>query len=158
MKMLAGRRMEMKQRIEKITVSLPTDTLKLADDYYIKFGHSNRSELINTAIRKYVLEDMIRQYSVELVQLYHTLEESEIGKMEEHLSKLSYKIAVELAQINLFLTSAFELNYDDISRLRGKAVQLVNKNHGYIPLTKADRNRVELNPFSNMGEESETFD
>jgi metal-responsive CopG/Arc/MetJ family transcriptional regulator len=37
---------------EKITVSLPRETLRLADEQYAAFGFSNRSEFIDAAIRE----------------------------------------------------------------------------------------------------------
>lgn len=93
----------MKQTTEKITVSLPKDTLRLADEKHKAFGFENRSEFINAAIREYVSRDILRQFSGELAELYGKIERSEIKNLEEHLSKLAYKIAVEMSQINLTL-------------------------------------------------------
>jgi metal-responsive CopG/Arc/MetJ family transcriptional regulator len=39
------------KEIEKITVSLPAETLQLADGNRERFGFENRSEFINAAIR-----------------------------------------------------------------------------------------------------------
>ena len=87
----------MKQTTEKITVSLPADTLRMADEKYKVLGFENRSDFINTAIREYISRDILRQFSGELAEIYGKIERSEIRNLEEHLSKLSYKIAVEIA-------------------------------------------------------------
>ena len=122
---------------EKITVSLPSDTVKLADEKFAGFGFANRSEFIAAAIREYVSRDLLRQFSGELAQLYSKIERSEIKELEQHLSKLAYKIAVEQAQMYLLIASMVELPYKIDSRLRAKAVKMVNELKGFVPLSKA---------------------
>lgn len=134
----------MSLRTEKITVSLPSETLRLADENHKRFGFENRSEFINAAIREYVSRDILRQFGSELAEVYSKIERSEIRNLEEHLSKLSYKIAIEIAQMNLFLASIMEVPYLDTQKLRGKAVQMVNNSRGYVPLTEAVKNRMEI--------------
>lgn len=134
----------MNRKIEKITVSLPTETLKVADENQERLGFQNRSELIDAAIREFVSRDILRQFSGELAELYEKIERSEVKDLEEHLSKLSYKIAVELAQVNLLLASLLEIPYDEAQKLRGKAVRLVNQSRGYVPLKDALKNRMEI--------------
>jgi len=103
-------------------VSLPGDTLKLADEKYADFGFANRSELINAALREYFTRDMLRQFTGELASVYQQIERSEIKELERHLSKLSYKIAVELAQIYMLLATGMDIPYDVDRSLRGKFV------------------------------------
>ncbi|MDD4495237.1 MAG: ribbon-helix-helix domain-containing protein [Eubacteriales bacterium] len=134
----------MKQTTEKITVSLPADTLQMADEKYKAFGFESRSDFINRAIREYISRDILRQFSGELAEIYAKIERSEIRNLEEHLSKLSYKIAVELAQINLLLASLIEVPYTDTQKLRGKAVRLVNQSRGYVPLKDAFNNKMDF--------------
>ena len=134
----------MSKEIEKITVSLPAETLQLTDENRERFGFENRSEFINASIREYVSRDMLRKFSGELAEVYGKIERSEIRNLEEHISKLSYKIAVELAQINLLLASLVEVPYTDTQKLRGKAVHLVNKSRGYVPLKDALNNKIDI--------------
>jgi len=107
-------------------------------------GFPNRSEFIDAAIREYVSRDLLRQFSGELAEIYGRLERTEIRQLEEHLSKLSYKTAVELVQINLLLASILEVSDADTQKLRGRAVKLVNQSRGYVPLKNALRNRMEI--------------
>ena len=132
------------RKTEKITVSLPRDTVKLADEVYAGLGFSSRSELINAAIREYLTRDLMRQFTGELTEIYQQIERSEIKDMERHLSKLSYKIAVELAQIYMLLATAVEIPYDIDRSLRGKAVKQVNHLKGFVPLSKAVKEAEEL--------------
>jgi molybdopterin converting factor small subunit len=87
---------------------------------------------------------MLRKFSGELAEVYRKIERSEIRNLEEHISKLSYKIAVELAQMNLLMASLLEVSYTDTQKLRGKAVQMVNNSRGYVPLREAIKNTTEI--------------
>ncbi len=143
----------MSREIEKITVSLPVETLRLADENHKRFGFDNRSEFINAAIREYVSRDILRQFGGEIAEVYSKIQHSEIRNLEEHLSKLSYKIAVEMAQMNLFLASALEVPYLDVQKLRGKAVHLVNSSRGYVPLSEAVKHRMEISYMEEKDDE-----
>ena len=134
----------MSREIEKITVSLPTETLRLADENHKRFGFENRSEFINAAIREYVSRDMLREFGSEIAEVYSKIQHSEIRNLEEHLAKLSYKIAVEIAQMHLFLASTIAVPYLDTQKLRGKAVSLVNNSRGYVPLSVAVKHRRDI--------------
>lgn len=145
----------MRKGIEKITVSLPSVTLRLADDNRERFGFQNRSEFINAAIREYISRDILRQFSGELAEVYGKIERTEIKNMEEHISKLSYKIAVEIAQVNLLLASLLEIPYADTQKLRGKAVHLVNQSRGYVPLREALGHKIKLQLFENSEDKND---
>ena len=92
----------MERKTEKVTVSLPPEVIRLADQNWEKFGFKNRSELIDAAIREYISRDLLKEFTGELSQFYQKIERSEIKHLEEHLAKLSYKIAVEIAQMHLW--------------------------------------------------------
>lgn len=134
-------------KIEKITVSLSGDTLKLADEHYKRLGFANRSELIEAAICEYLSRDLMRQFTGDLASVYQQIERSEIKELEQHLSMLSYKIAVELAQIYMLLATAVELPYDIDRSLRGKAVKQVNHLRGFVPISKAVKEAEEFEEF-----------
>ncbi len=148
----------MKKQIEKITVSLPCDTLTLVDENLKRFGYDNRSSFINTAIREYINRDILRQFSGELAEVYGKIERTEIKNLEEHLSKLTYKIAVEIAQTNLLLASLLDIPYADTQKLRGKAVHLVNQTRGFVPLRDASHHKIEMQCFENSKDEYDERD
>lgn len=134
----------MKRNSQKITVTMDNDTLRLADESISKLGCSNRSELIEKAVRAYLGKDLLKEFSQEIASVYGAIERSEIKNMEERMAKLSYKIAIEMAQVHVLLASFCELTYRDTQEVRKKAVKLVNETRGFITLPKAIRNSVEL--------------
>lgn len=148
----------MKQQIEKITVSLPNESLRLVDENRKRFGFESRSGFINTAIREYISRDILRQFSGELAEVYGKIERTEIKNLEEHLSKLAYKIAVEIAQMNILLASLLEIPYADTQKLRGKAVHLVNQTRGFVPLRDAIRHKVEMQFFEGCKDDNDEQD
>ena len=68
----------MEKKTEKITVSLPPEVIRLADQNWEKFGFKNRSELIDAAIREYISRDLLKEFTGELSQFYQKIERSEI--------------------------------------------------------------------------------
>ena len=134
----------MEKKTEKVTVSLSPEVIRLADQNWEKFGFKNRSELIDAAIREYISRDLLKEFTGELSQFYQKIERSEIKHLEEHLAKLSYKIAVEIAQTHLLMASITDLSKQDTHDLRAKAVALVNESKGYISLDTARKHKVPL--------------
>jgi len=129
-----------KQNIEKITVSLPKETLKIADDNRERLGFENRSTLIDTALREYISQCLLKETG----QADDRILPTDIKNMENHLARLSYKIAVELAQMNLIWASVLDISDESIRSLRGRAVSLLKKTKGYIPLSTANKNALEI--------------
>ena len=135
----------MEKKTEKVTVSLSPEVIRLADQNWEKFGFKNRSELIDAAIREYISRDLLKEFTGELSQFYQKIERSEIKHLEEHLAKLSYKIAVEIAQTHLLMASITDLSKQEDTRgLRAKAVALVNESKGYISLDTARKHKAPL--------------
>jgi len=129
-----------KQNIEKITVSLPKETLKIADDNRERLGFENRSTLIDTALREYISQCLLKETG----QADDRILPTDSKNMENHLARLSYKIAVELAQMNLIWASVLDISDESIRSLRGRAVSLLKKTKGYIPLSTANKNALEI--------------
>ena len=130
----------MKQNIEKITVSLPEETLRIVDDNRLRLGFENRSTLIDTALREYISRCLLKETG----RPDERILPSDIKNMENHLARLSFKIAVELAQMNLIWASVLDISDESIRSLRGRAVSLLKKTKGYIPLSTANKNALEI--------------
>ncbi len=123
--------------IEKV---FSPDTIHMTDNNRARFGFSSRSELVDTALREYIGQRLIKESGQQDSQI----ERGDIKNLEDHLARLSYKIAVEIAQMNLLMASAFVLDEDTVHSLRGKAVRLLKKTRGFVPLSVANKNRMDL--------------
>jgi len=129
----------MKEKTKKITVSLTENTLKLAGENIQKLGFDSRSELLETALREYLGGHLLQDFAKEIAKAYSMTERSELKNMEEHMAKLSFKIAVELAQANLLFASLIDYSDEEIRLFRSRAVSLVKQSRGYVPLKTAKK-------------------
>jgi hypothetical protein len=129
---------------EKISVSLSEETIRLEEENRARLGFSSRSELIEAAVKEYIARDTLNHFSQEVARIHNELEHDEVKEMEDRLSMLSYKIAVEMAQINLTLIYLSEFTDQDVHKLRERAVRLVNQSKGFVSLPVAKKNQVDL--------------
>ena len=134
----------MENKTEKITLSLSPEVIRLADQNCEKFGFTPSLAVVTGSPPEYISRDLLKEFTGELSQFYQKIERSEIKHLEEHLSKLSYKIAVEIAQTHLLMASITDLSKQDTRDLRAKAVALVNESKGYISLNTARKHKVPL--------------
>jgi metal-responsive CopG/Arc/MetJ family transcriptional regulator len=130
---------------EKISVSLSEEVIRLEEENRARLGFSSRSELIEAAVKEYIARDTLNHFSQEVARIHNELEHHEVKEMEERLAMLSYKIAVEMAQINLTLAYLSEFTDRDVHKLRERAVRLVNQSKGFVNLPMARKNQVDLN-------------
>ena len=129
---------------DKISVSLSDEVIRLEEQNREQLGFSSRSEFIEAAIKEYIARDTLGHFQKEITRIYKDLEHGEIKEMEDRLAMLSYKIAVEMAQVNLTLIYLSEFSDQDIYKLRERAVKLVNQSKGFVNLPTAKKNQVSL--------------
>lgn len=124
---------------QKIGVTLSQEILAMEKQNRQRLGFSSRSEFIEAAIREYIGRNIYRQYTEDLMRVYQSIERTEIKNLEERLAKLSYKIAVELGQLNLMFADIGGYSYSEAQSFRGKAVGLVNQSKGFVTLPVATK-------------------
>jgi Arc/MetJ-type ribon-helix-helix transcriptional regulator len=132
-------------RKEKISVSLSEEVIRLEEENRARLGFSSRSEFIEAAVKEYIARDTLNHFSQEVARIHNELEHHEVKEMEERLAMLSYKIAVEMAQLNLTITFLSDFTDRDVHKLRERAVRLVNLSKGFVSLPMARKNQVDLN-------------
>jgi len=126
---------------QKIGVTLSQEILMLEEQNRQRFGFSSRSEFIEAAIKEYVSRDIFWQLGEDLMRIYQSMERTEIKNLEERMAKLSYKIAVELGQLNLMFADMGDYSYNQAQSLRSKAVRIVNESKGFVTLPVATKNK-----------------
>lgn len=134
----------MKQRAQKITVSLSGETLQLADANWRKHGYRNRSAFIETAVRRVCLGPLSQGQAADIAKVYSAIERSELKDMEERLSRLHYKIAMEIAQMQIALCSLLQIDRNDCHHIRKEAYALVKETKGIAALPQVARKEYSL--------------
>jgi len=131
----------MSQRKEKFGVSLPAETVKLMDENLLRLGLSSRAKLVDAAVNEYISLHILKQFPDELSEIYGAIEARGIKAMEDRMAGLLYKIAIEIAQMNLLLYDEMGLNDDDFYNLRRDAAKMVNHNGGIVHLKTIAKNK-----------------
>ena len=122
---------------EKIGVSLSVETVRLLNENLSRLGFSSRSELVESAVNEYISLHILKQFPDKLAEIYDTIEARGIKNMEDRMASMLYKIAVEVAQMNLILSDDMELTDTNFYNLRRDAVKMVNHTGGIVTLKKA---------------------
>lgn len=130
--------------VQKITVSLPEDVLQLIDKKWPQQGFKNRSAYITNAISQYASQEFLMRFPKELAEIHDHINQPGLKDMENRMGKLSYKIAMEIAQMNVLLASLAGLSYDQSRKTRKKAYDLVQQSRGFVSLPQAARGPVSL--------------
>jgi metal-responsive CopG/Arc/MetJ family transcriptional regulator len=130
----------MSQKKDKIGISLPVETVRLADESLPMLGFSSRSELADAAINEYVTLHTLNKFPDEMAEIYDVIEARGLKDMEERMAGMLYKVAVEIAQVNIILSNDMDLTKRQLKDLRKEAVGMVNHTCGIVSLKKADAN------------------
>jgi len=118
----------------KTGIALPPECIKLMDRHMKDCNCCSRNELVQKAIEHYVRVNIGREYD----EYFNNNDDSKAAKaiqeLATRLARIDFKIAVQLAQLNMFFAHAFQLSWEDSEYYKGKAVQLVKSIKGIVEL------------------------
>ncbi|MCK9479030.1 MAG: hypothetical protein M0R40_05960 [Firmicutes bacterium] len=118
----------------KTGIALPPECIKLMDRHMQDCRCYSRNELVQKAIEHYVRSNIGREYD----EYFNNNDDSKTAKaiqeLATRLARIDFKIAVQLAQLNMFFAHALQLSWEDSEYYKGKAVQLVKSTKGIVEL------------------------
>lgn len=118
----------------KTGIALPPECIKLMDRHMQDCRCDSRNELVQKAVEHYVRCSIGKEYD----NYFNTNDDSKtataINDLATRLARIEFKIAVQLAQLNLLFMSALNLSWEDAERFKGKAVQLVKSTKGIVEM------------------------
>ena len=128
---------EVMEEYKKVTISFTKDQLKKLDEIMSKEQGYTRSFLVRKAVDNYLgyraqkenisyLSPIISQ-SIKLV----------LGRFEENLSEMLFKLAVEVSKSNILSARNSELNDYALNYLNAVSEQIVAEHNGVLDLEKA---------------------
>lgn len=121
----------------KFALRIMPETQQLVKDYYPLDNCQNQSEFIEKAIRFYVSYIASKDATEFLAPILVSALQSTIKNMENHLSRLQFKTAVELNMMMNVLASEVDVSPDALERLRGRCIQEVKKTGGAVTFADA---------------------
>lgn len=115
-------------------ISISKDLLKECDRYLADSNYSNRSELIETALKLFLATRTISEKSGVLVPELAECISNENDKVITKLSKGMFRYAVELEVLVEILNKTFDLNKNELTEIRRNAINNVRRTKGRIKL------------------------
>ena len=139
--LLPGKEKEFMANKEKMAVWLYPETKELVKDHMKQDNASSMSEFIEDAIRYYCghLDCNTVEATTFLSSAVHTIIDSCLKGSEQRISRLLFKVAVEIAKLCNVLAYANEIDDEMLDSLQSYCVNEVRKINGIIQFEDAHR-------------------
>ena len=130
--------MKYKSNRVRMGTMMHPDVVKMCDDNISKTSSLSRNDFIEEAIIFYVghLNDKENKYLSESIQ---SVIKSNIQITEDRLSKIIFKLTVELSMLMNIVAFDNQLTDDAVSKLRVKCINDVKRNIGKINFEEVSR-------------------
>lgn len=126
---------------EKTSIGLYIDKYVL-DDIESAIPETNclsRNEFIAEAIRFYITFLKKKNYSDLLTPAFESVVGGKIATTENHIARVLFKQSVEIAMMMHVIAGAFQIDEDNLDRLRGMCVDEVSRLGGKFKFEDAVR-------------------
>ena len=121
----------------KFALRIMPETQQLVKDYYPLDNCQNQSEFIEKAIRFYASYIASKDATEFLAPILVSALQNSIKNMENHLSRLQFKTAVELNMMMNVLASELDATPEMLEQMRGRCIQEVKETCGEITFKDA---------------------
>ena len=121
----------------KFALRIMPETQQLVKDYYPLDNCQNQSEFIEKAIRFYASYIASKDATEFLAPILVSALQSSIKNMENHISRLQFKTAVELNMMMNVLASELDAAPETLEQMRGRCIQEVKETCGEITFKDA---------------------
>ena len=125
------------EEYKKITISFTQDQLERLDEIMAKEQGCTRSSLVREAVDYYLGYRAQRESVSYLSPIISQNIKLVLGRFEENLSEMLFKLAVEVSKSNLLSARNSELNDAALSYLNDVSEQLVAEHNGVLDLKKS---------------------
>lgn len=115
--------------------------LKIADSYLKAANCRSRNEFINQAIRHYIAFLQKEKDNEFLTPALESFLSGMIGDSENRLSRITFKLAVEMSMMMHIVASQFDIDDTEVEQLRRFCVDEVSRLKGKISFEKAHRHQ-----------------
>ncbi len=123
----------------KFALRIMPETQQIVKDYYPLDNCQNQSEFIEKAIHFYVAYVSSKNGTEFLAPVLVSALQGTVESMENHISRLLFKLAVEINMMMNVLASELDTSPDTLEQMRGRCIQEVKKTIGSITFTDAVR-------------------
>lgn len=124
---------------QKHRVTFNEENYLLANAIHKTYGFKNVSELINAALEEWIVRKTTKQASRYLSTEVAQIIEQTVGEIERRINRMMFKLAVSDAELKHVLVNAYELDEEEIQKMRPHCEQEVRKAQGLLPLEDVAR-------------------
>lgn len=111
-------------------IYISRNLLNLCDENMQKTNASSRSEFISDAIEMYIAWLNSKETSKMLTPALESVIGAKIADTENRLSRLLFKLSVEMAMVMNVLAASNDIDKESIDRLRGECIKEVKRLNG----------------------------
>ena len=129
---------EEKQEVKRrFQLWIKPSTLDLAEQFFRRDNYSSKSEFIEKAIRFYIGYVTSSHAQDYFSQVIPATVKGIIDESDNRISKLLFKIAVEMAVAENILAAVCDVDEIEVKRLRGQCVKEIKSTNGLLSFEKA---------------------
>ena len=121
----------------KFALRITPETQQLVKNYYPLDNCQNQSEFIEKAIHFYVGYITSKNSTEFLAPILISALQSMLKNMEDHISRMLFKLAVEIDMMMNVLASELDTRPETLEQMRGRCIQEVKKTIGCITFADA---------------------
>lgn len=125
------------EKYKKVTISFTKDQLEKMDEIMSKEQGYTRSSLVREAVDNYLGYRAQKENVSYLSSIISQNIKLVLGRFEENLSEMLFKLAVEVSKSNILSARNIELNDYALNYLNAVSEQLVAEHNGVLDLEKA---------------------
>ena len=118
---------------EKITVRFEPRTVRRCNQWIAEANCHSRNEFIEKTVNYYV-DRLMSEDADSLPRSISVALDGRLSQLENRLSGLMYKVAVETDMQNGIIANLYRIDDDDLRKRRAESVKNVNRTNGKIRL------------------------
>ena len=118
----------------KFALRMSPEAHEMVKAYFEQDNCQSQTEFIEKAVRFYSGYISAQKHSQYLSDSLISALQGSLENSENHIGRLLFKLAVEVAMMMHVLASGLEISGDELKKLRGKCVNDVRRTNGRITL------------------------
>ena len=128
---------------ERLALRMQPENRRRIEQWYAADNCQSKNEFIEKAVNFYVDYLGIQDNQTLLPMAIQSAIDGRLSRMEDYIARSSFTRNVEQDMTNGIIAEAFEMDRDDLKRIRTQSVRNVRATNGTISLEKYARSRQE---------------
>ena len=128
---------------ERLALRMQPETRKRIEQWYAADNCQSMNEFVEKAVNFYVDHLEIQDNKTLLPIAIMSAIDGRLSRLEDYIARRDFTKCVEQDMTNGIIAEAFEMDRDDLKRIRAQSVRNVKATNGLISLEKRVRSRQE---------------